>query len=439
MKVAVIGSGYVGLVTGACLAEVGNHVICYDIDAHKISTLKQGEVPIYEPGLKKIIKKNQKAGRIRFTDDFKEMIGQAEVIFIAVGTPPDEDGSADLSHVLAAAKTIGQHIEDYTLVVTKSTVPVGTSYQVKETIQQQLDARNADVSFDVASNPEFLKEGAAIHDFMYPDRIVIGCETDKAADLLKELYVPFNRSRDKLHVMDIASSELTKYASNCILATKISLMNEIANISDQVGANINQVRLAMGADPRIGHHFIYPGVGYGGSCFPKDVRALIHIGQENSCHTDILSAVESVNIRQKNVLFEKISKHHGDLQGKTITLWGLSFKPNTDDIREAPSLVLIDQLLKAGAHIKTFCPKGTPAVKGLLSDQTQITFCKTADEAVMDSDGLALVTEWKQFWSIDFDELKRKMRVPVVFDGRNIWNPEKVKAAGFDYYGIGVS
>ncbi|WP_395376319.1 UDP-glucose dehydrogenase family protein [Marinicella sp. W31] len=439
MRVAVIGTGYVGLVTGICLSEVGNTVVCFDIDKEKIGLLQDGQVPIYEPGLKKLLKKNQKAQRLQFNHNFEQSILNAEIIIIAVGTPPNEDGSADLSHVLTVAKIIGENISNYALIVTKSTVPVGTGNQVKQTIQQALNARQADIDFDIASNPEFLKEGAAIQDFMYPDRIVIGCETEKAAETLKELYAPFNRSRDKMHVMDMVSSELTKYASNCILATKISLMNEIANVSDQVGANITQVRLAMGADPRIGHHFIYPGVGYGGSCFPKDVRALIHIGQENQCNMDILAAVETVNQRQKSVLFKKISTHYSDLQGKTITIWGLSFKPNTDDVREAPSLVLIEQLLQAGAHIKAFCPKGMPAVKAKLGKRENITFCSTADAATADSDGLALVTEWKQFWSIDFATLKEKMRSHVIFDGRNIWNPEKAKNAGFSYYGIGLS
>lgn len=439
MKIVIIGSGYVGLVTGACLAEVGNHVTCYDVDTKKINALQNNIIPIYEPGLKKIIRKNQKAKRIYFTDQFTEKIStNADIIFIAVGTPPDEDGSADIQHVLSAAKTIGKNINNYTVIVTKSTVPIGTGHRIKKTILNELKKRDIKCDFDVASNPEFLKEGAAVQDFMYPDRIVIGCDNEKAINLLKELYIPFNRSRDKLHIMDIASSELTKYASNCILATKISLMNEIANIADHVGANINQVRLAMGADPRIGHHFIYPGVGYGGSCFPKDVRALAHIGNKAGCATELLDAVESVNTQQKELLFKKIKYHYPSLIDKTIAIWGLTFKPNTDDIREAPSLTLIQQLLDAGSHIKAYCPKGMPAVKKIFHNEKMITFVNCAEEAVKDCDGLALVTEWKQFWSVDFSHLKSLMKQAVLFDGRNIWNPEKIKSAGFHYYGIGV-
>ncbi len=438
MNIGIVGSGYVGLVTAACLAEVGNRVTCQDVDADKVARLQQGQVPIFEPGLGRMLRRNAEAGRIAFTTDLGALVNHVDVLFIAVGTPPDEDGSADLSHVLAVADNIGQRLERYTLVVNKSTVPVGTGLRVREYIQRGLDARNLECEFDVASNPEFLKEGAAIQDFMYPDRVVIGTESERATRLLKEIYTPFNRTRDKVHVMDIASSELTKYASNAILATKISLINEIANIADRVGANIEQVRQAMGADPRIGYHFIYPGVGYGGSCFPKDVKALAQMADALAYDAQLLKAVESVNNRQKQVLYEKMRAHLGDLRGLRIAVWGLTFKPNTDDIREAPALAMIERLLADGAVVQAYDPKGIEHTRAQLGERPNLHFATSAEDAAQDADALALLTEWKEFWSIDFAQLKARMRGAALFDGRNIWNPERVRQAGFHYSGIGL-
>ena len=438
MKVGVIGTGYVGLVTGACLAEVGNRVMCHDTDSAKIQRLQAGDIPIYEPGLERIVARNNQAARLRFTTDLHNVVNQAEVIFIAVGTPSDEDGSADLSHVLTVAKDIGRLLEKPTVVVNKSTVPVGTAERVRETIQRELDARGVTVDFDVASNPEFLKEGAAVQDFMYPDRIIIGAKRENTRETLRELYQPFNRTRDKVLLMDTASAELTKYASNAILATKISFMNEMANLAEALGADIEKVRTGMGADPRIGYHFIYPGAGYGGSCFPKDVRALIHMAQENGHPAALLKAVEAVNNRQKIRLFEKIQTHfNGHVAGKTIAIWGLTFKPNTDDIREAPSLVLIKQLLDAGARVQAYDPKGMAAVADYFGPTENLSLCEDEYAAATDADALALVTEWKRFWSVDFQTLKNHLRQPVLFDGRNIWNPYQAREAGLIYYGIG--
>lgn len=438
MKIGVIGTGYVGLVTGACLAEAGNQVICHDTDTVKVERLRRSEIPIYEPGLERIVKRNQADDRLHFTTDLSQVVNQVEVIFIAVGTPSDEDGSADLSHVLAVARNIGQRLKQPCIVVNKSTVPVGTAGKVHRTIQNELDRRDVRVDFDVASNPEFLKEGAAVQDFMYPDRIIIGADRPQTENTLRELYQPFNRTRDKVLVMDTASAELTKYAANAILATKISFMNEMANLAEALGADIEKVRTGMGADPRIGYHFIYPGVGYGGSCFPKDVRALAHMAHEVQHPADLLEAVEAVNNRQKQRLFEKISRHFGgNLEGKTVAIWGLTFKPNTDDIREAPSLVLIEQLLDAGARIRAYDPKGNAAVKAYFNDDPRIVFCDDEKEAASGADALALVTEWKRFWSVDFDELKGLLRQPVLFDGRNIWNPHQAREHGLTYYGIG--
>jgi len=438
MNIGVVGTGYVGLVTGACLAEAGNQVICHDTDEAKVKRLREGEIPIYEPGLERLVRRNQADDRLRFTTDLADVVNQVEVIFIAVGTPSDEDGSADLRHVLAVAKNIGKRLQKPCVVVNKSTVPVGTADKVRHTIQDELDKRGVKVDFDVASNPEFLKEGAAVQDFMYPDRIIIGADREDTENTLRELYQPFNRTRDKVLVMDTPSAELTKYASNAILATKISFMNEMANLAEALGADIEKVRTGMGADPRIGYHFIYPGAGYGGSCFPKDVRALAHMAREVQQPADLLQAVETVNNRQKQRLFDKISRHFGgQLQGKTVALWGLTFKPNTDDIREAPSLVLIEQLLHAGANIRAYDPKGMPAVKKHFDNHPRIRFCEDEKEAASDADALVLVTEWKRFWSVDFDQLKGVLRQPVLFDGRNIWNPHQAREHGFTYYGIG--
>jgi UDPglucose 6-dehydrogenase len=438
MKIGVVGTGYVGLVTGACLAEAGNQVWCHDTDSHKVERLRAGEIPIYEPGLERIVKRNQTDQRLAFTTDLDDVVNQVEVIFIAVGTPSDEDGSADLRHVLTVACNIGQRLQKPCVVVNKSTVPVGTAEKVRQTIQAELDKRGVAVDFDVASNPEFLKEGAAVQDFMYPDRIIIGADREDTEATLRALYQPFNRTRDKVLVMDTPSAELTKYASNAILATKISFMNEMANLAEALGADIEKVRTGMGADPRIGYHFIYPGVGYGGSCFPKDVRALAHMARQVQQPADLLEAVEAVNNRQKRRLFEKISRHFdGDLKGKTIALWGLTFKPNTDDIREAPSLVLIQQLLDAGARVQAYDPKGNAAVRDYFNHDPRIAFFDDEKAAAEGADALALVTEWKRFWSVDFDALKALMAQPVLFDGRNIWNPHQAREQGFVYYGIG--
>jgi UDPglucose 6-dehydrogenase len=438
MNVGVIGTGYVGLVTGCCFAEVGNQVCCYDIDAEKIKQLKQAKVPIYEPGIEELMALNTASKRLTFTHDISHMIDHVDVIFIAVGTPSEEDGSADIKQVLKVAETIGQLITQYCVVVTKSTVPVGTTIEVGEIIEQQIKNRGLDCHVDVASNPEFLKEGAAIHDFMYPDRIVLGADSKKAIGLLKQLYMPFNRTHDKFHVMDSRSSELTKYASNAMLATKISFMNELANIADQVDGNIEMVRKAMGADPRIGYHFIYPGVGFGGSCFPKDIRGLVHLAAKNNYQAELLQAVDAVNKKQKLVLFEKMKKYYGTLEGLRICIWGLTFKPKTDDIREAPSLSLIESLLDAGVTLNLYDPKGMKAVEKLYPANPAINFYPTASAAVKDADGLALLTEWKEFIAIDFKQLKKLIKQPVLFDGRNIWNAELTKKAGFIYHGIGM-
>lgn len=438
MNIGVVGTGYVGLVTGTCLAEAGNQVICHDTDTEKVRCLRTGKIPIYEPGLERIVRRNQADGRLRFTTDLADVVNKVAVIFIAVGTPSDEDGLADLRHVLAVAEQIGQQLEKPCVVVNKSTVPVGTADKVRRVIQAQLERRGVTVDFDVASNPEFLKEGAAVQDFMYPDRIVIGADRESTKNTLRALYQPFNRTRDKVLVMDTPSAELTKYASNAILATKISFMNEMANLAEALGADIEKVRNGMGADPRIGYHFIYPGAGYGGSCFPKDVRALVHMARQSGQPAELLAAVEAVNNRQKLRLFEKINAHFGgNLAGKTIAVWGLTFKPNTDDIREAPSLTLIERLLQAGAHVQAYDPKGMAAVQRHFGQQAQLAFFDDEKQAAAGADALALVTEWKRFWSVDFDELKTLMRQPVLFDGRNIWNPHQAREHGLTYYGIG--
>ena len=437
MRITIFGSGYVGLVSGACLADAGNDVVCVDIDPRKIDMLKAGEVPIHEPGLDAVVKRNFDAGRLRFTTDAKEGVEHGQFQLIAVGTPPDEDGSADLRHVLTVARTIGRYMAEYKVVVTKSTVPVGTADKVREAVAESLEARGATVPYDTVANPEFLKEGAAIADFMKPDRVIVGTDSARAAELMRTLYEPFTHNRDRMIVMDVRSAELTKYAANAMLATKISFMNELANVAEHCGADIEAVRIGIGADPRIGHAFIYPGVGYGGSCFPKDVKALKHSADELGYRTDILAAVEAVNDRQKEVLFNKIKAHFADLRGKTIALWGLAFKPNTDDMREAPSRVLMEALWSAGARVRAFDPVAMPECARLYAGRAALTLCKTGLEAVDGADALAIVTEWREFRSPDFDYIKRALKTAVIFDGRNLYDPAHMARAGFSYYAIG--
>ncbi len=438
MNVTIFGSGYVGLVTGTCLAEVGNDVVCVDVDEKKIEMLNNGQIPIYEPGLEEMVHNNAAAGRLRFTTDVAEAVAHGLFQFIAVGTPPDEDGSADLQYVLAVAKSIGEHMNDYKIVVDKSTVPVGTADKVRETVQAALDARGLSLEFDVVSNPEFLKEGAAIEDFMKPDRIVVGTDNPRTTELLRALYAPFNRNRDRLIAMDIRSAELTKYAANAMLATKISFMNELANLAERLGADIEQVRIGIGSDPRIGYHFIYPGVGYGGSCFPKDVKALERTAQEVGYEAQLLAAVEAVNERQKRRLFEKIQRHFGDqLAGRTIAVWGLAFKPNTDDMREAPSRVLMEALWAAGARVRAYDPEAMKECRRIYGERDDLTLCEDPYQAVEGSDALAVVTEWNVFRSPDFGRIKTLLRQPVVFDGRNIYDPQRMQELGFEYYAIG--
>ncbi len=438
MRVTIFGSGYVGLVTGACLADAGNHVVCVDVDASKIERLNRGEIPIHEPGLDALIKRNAEAGRIEFTTDAVKGVEHGLFQLIAVGTPPDEDGSADLRYVLAAARTIGTTLSRYCVVVTKSTVPVGTADKVRKEIVATLAARAAAVEFDVVSNPEFLKEGAAIQDFMKPDRIVIGTDNPRTTELMRALYEPFTRNHDRLIVMDIRSCELTKYAANAMLATKISFMNELANIAERLGADIEKVRVGIGSDPRIGYSFIYPGTGYGGSCFPKDVQALIRSAHEVEHEPEILTAVEAVNARQKQVLVHKMRAHFGgQLRGRTIALWGLAFKPNTDDMREAPARAIIDSLLNAGASVRAYDPVATAEAARLYAGRTDLTLCKNAYDAAAGADALAIVTEWQEFRSPDFDRLRELLQAPVIFDGRNLYDPAMVGRFGFTYYAIG--
>jgi UDPglucose 6-dehydrogenase len=439
MRVTIFGSGYVGLVTGACLAEAGNHVICVDVDAAKIARLNRGEVPIHEPGLDVLIKRNAEAGRLEFTTEAAKGIEHGLFQIIAVGTPPDEDGSADLRYVLAAARTIATHMNRYAIVITKSTVPVGTADKVRQEIERTLAERKVSVEFDVVSNPEFLKEGAAIQDFMKPDRVVIGTDNPRTTELMRALYEPFTRQHDRLIVMDIRSSELTKYAANAMLATKISFMNELANIAERVGADIEKVRIGIGSDPRIGYSFIYPGVGYGGSCFPKDVQALIRSAREVGHDPEVLAAVEAVNKRQKTVLFEKMRAHFGDagLKGRTIALWGLAFKPNTDDMREAPSRTLIELLHGAGASVRAYDPVASEEARRIYGERADLLLCRNAYEAAEGADALAIVTEWQEFRSPDFERLKKLLRSPLIFDGRNIYDPGMVSRFGLTYYAIG--
>lgn len=438
MRLTIFGSGYVGLVTGACFAEAGNNVLCVDVDARKVEMLRRGESPIFEPGLDELLKRNIAAGRISFTTDAAEGVKHGLFQFIAVGTPPDEDGSADLKYVLAVAEAIGQHLTEYRVVVTKSTVPVGTADKVKARIDQTLRARGASIEFDVVSNPEFLKEGAAIGDFMKPDRIVVGTDNPRTAELLKALYDPFTRNRDRMIVMDVRSSELTKYAANAMLATKISFMNELANLAERMGADIEKVRQGIGSDPRIGYHFIYPGCGYGGSCFPKDVQALARSARDHSFNAELLNSVEAVNKRQKEVLFDKIHRFFkGDLAGKTVALWGLAFKPNTDDMREAPSRTLIDRLISAGAKVRAYDPVAAHETQRIYGDSTGLAIVGSAGEALKGADVLAIVTEWQEFRSPDFDAIKAQLKQPVIFDGRNLYDPTFVNRFGLKYYAIG--
>ncbi|MEJ2061610.1 MAG: UDP-glucose/GDP-mannose dehydrogenase family protein [Gammaproteobacteria bacterium] len=437
MNVTIYGSGYVGLVTGACLAQVGNHVLCVDIDEDKINRLKDGEIPIYEPGLEDMVRENVAAGRLSFTLDAAEGVRHGLFQFIAVGTPPDEDGSADLSHVLAVTRSIAENLAEYRIIVDKSTVPVGTADKVRAEARKVLDARSADIDFDVVSNPEFLKEGAAIEDFMKPDRIVIGTDNPRTTELMRALYAPFNRNHDRLVAMDIRSAELTKYAANAMLATKISFMNELANMSERLGADIEQVRIGIGSDPRIGYHFIYPGCGYGGSCFPKDVKALERMAREIGYNAELLNAVENVNGRQKLRLFEKMQQHFGDLQGKTIALWGLAFKPNTDDMREASSRSLMEALWSAGAHVQAYDPVAMEESQRIYGQRDDLTLCETPEDALNDADALAIVTEWNVFRSPDFTRIKQSLKTPVIFDGRNLYDPNHMVQEGFSYYAIG--
>ena len=438
MKVTVFGSGYVGLVTGACLAEVGNDVVCMDVDERKIEMLKQDEIPIYEPGLDKMVERNAKEGRLRFTTDAKEAVDHGLFQFIAVGTPPDEDGSADLQYVLAVAESIAEHMTDYRVVIDKSTVPVGTADKVRERMNQTQASLGKDVEFDVVSNPEFLKEGAALDDFMKPDRVIIGTDNPRTTELLRALYAPFNRNHDRLIAMDIRSAELTKYAANAMLATKISFMNELSNLAERLGADIEQVRHGIGADTRIGYHFIYPGCGYGGSCFPKDVSALERTAHEVGYDAQLLTAVEAVNYRQKRVLVEKIDKHFdGDLKGKTFALWGLAFKPNTDDMREAPSRVVMESLWQSGATVRAYDPEAMEECRRIYGERDDLVYCNNQQEALQNADALIVVTEWQMFRSPDFDAIKQSLKSPVIFDGRNIYDPERLSSEGFAYYAIG--
>jgi len=438
MNVTVFGTGYVGLVTGTCLAEVGNDVICVDIDAAKVATLQQGDIPLFEPGLQDMVRANSAAGRLHFTCDAPSAIEHAEIIFIAVGTPSDEDGSADMRHVLAVADTIGRHLRKPTLIVNKSTVPVGTAGRVQAAIHRALAAPGSALGVAVVSNPEFLKEGNAVKDCMRPDRIVIGARDAETAEPLRRLYAPFNRNHERVVLMDVRSAELTKYAANAMLATKISFMNEMATIAERVGADIEMVRQGIGSDPRIGYHFIYPGVGYGGSCFPKDVRALAHTARQQGYPAPLLNAVEVVNETQKAHLFELIHMHFkGQLAGRCFALWGLAFKPNTDDMREAPSRRLLEQLWAAGARVRAHDPEAMAEATRIYGARADLMLCDTPEQALPGADALIVITEWKAFWSPDFARIRASLREPVLFDGRNVYAPDAVEAAGIAYYGIG--
>ena len=436
MKIVIVGTGYVGLVSGTCFSEMGVDVTCVDVDRKKIDKLRQGIIPIYEPGLEELVSKNVNAGRLHFTTDLREILDEVEVVFSAVGTPPDEDGSADLKYVLEVARSVGQNMKKYLVIVTKSTVPVGTALKVKNAIQEELDRRGVNIEFDVASNPEFLKEGAAVHDFMSPDRVVVGVANERAKEIMSRLYKPFMLSGDRMIFTDIPSAEMIKYAANSMLATRISFMNDMANLCELVGADINMVRKGIGTDSRIGKKFLYAGCGYGGSCFPKDVKALIKTAEQNGYEIQVLKAVENVNEKQKSILFDKFMKHfNGKVKGKTVAMWGLAFKPETDDMREAPALVLIDLLLNAGVSVKVYDPIAMDECHRRIGDK--VIYCKDMYEATVDADTLMLVTEWKEFRVPSWSVLKKVMRGHVVVDGRNIYDGKELKGNGFNYYKIG--
>ena len=438
MKLTIFGTGYVGLVTGACLADAGHEVLCVDVDPAKVETLEQGEIPIFEPGLASMVARNREEGRLRFTTDAGRGVGFGTLQFIAVGTPPDEDGSADMQYVLSVAATIGRHMDGYKLVVNKSTVPVGTADRVRATINAELSGRGAEVDFDVCSNPEFLKEGAAIEDFTRGARIVVGTDSAKVRELMRECYGPYNWNHDKLIFMDVRSAELTKYAANAMLATKISFMNEMANLAERLGADIENVRLGIGSDPRIGYHFIYPGCGYGGSCFPKDVRALERIAREVGYEARMLSAVEAINNQQKSALFSKLnSALDGNLNGKTIAVWGLAFKPNTDDMREAPSRILMEAVWAAGGAIRAYDPEAREECRRLYGENEKLVLAERRMEALKDADALVICTEWKEFRVVDFDAIRSALRVPVIIDGRNLYEPDAARDAGLLYFAVG--
>jgi UDPglucose 6-dehydrogenase len=438
MKVSIIGTGYVGLVTGACLAEVGNHVLCFDVDQRKIALLRTGEIPIYEPGLKEIVRANAAAGRLAFTTDAREAALYARLQMIAVGTPPGEDGSADLSYVLAAARGVALHMDGPRIVVDKSTVPVGTADKVRDAVAKTLAERGVRFEFSIVANPEFLKEGAAVDDFMRPDRIVIGAEDPDAIAAMRELYGPFQRNHERLQVMDIRSAELTKYAANAMLATRISFMNELALLAEKLGADIEHVRLGIGSDPRIGYDFLYPGAGYGGSCFPKDVNALLRTGAENGIELNVVQAVHVANERQKGVIADKVVRRFGeDLADRRFAIWGLAFKPNTDDMREAPSRVVVDELVRRGARIAAYDPVAMPEAKRIYGGDKRVSFTESPLEAARDADALLIMTEWKAFRSPDFAQLKRALKTPVIFDGRNLYEPAVVLSQGLEYHPIG--
>ena len=438
MNIAVFGTGYVGLVQGAILADAGHQVVCVDVDENKLERLRKGDIPIFEPGLEPIVKSNYAEGRLNFTSDAAKAIEESDIQFIAVGTPPQEDGSADLKHVLAVAKTIATHMSGYTVIVNKSTVPVGTADKVSEVVSKTLKDRGVQFDFDVVSNPEFLKEGAAVADCQRPDRIVIGTDSSKAEKMLRELYEPFNRNHEKIIIMGVRSAELTKYAANCMLATKISFMNEMANLAERVGADIESVRQGIGSDQRIGYHFIYAGAGYGGSCFPKDVSALVRTAQSIGFEPLILNAVEARNQAQKQVIFSKVKSYFKDgLKGKTIALWGLAFKPNTDDMREAPSRVLMEALWAEGAKVQAFDPAAMEETQHLYGHKPELMLAGTKEAALINADALVIMTEWRQFKAPNFDVIKQNLKSPAIFDGRNLFEPVRMKDRGFDYFGIG--
>lgn len=440
MKITVIGTGYVGLVSGTCLADVGNHVLCLDVDPKKIQVLQNGEIPIYEPGLLEMVRHNVAAGRLEFTTDIEKAVAFGTIQFIAVGTPPDSDGSADLQYLLGAARNVGRHMRDYKVVVNKSTVPVGSADKVREIISKELAERGVAVPYSVVSNPEFLKEGAAVEDFMRPDRIIIGADDERAIHLMRSLYAPFQRNRDRVIVMDVRSAELTKYAANAMLATRISFMNELANLADKVGADIEMVRQGMGSDPRIGYHFLYPGCGYGGSCFPKDVRALAQSARDVDQELKVIGAVEAANDIQKSILAGKIKARFGPaLDRKHFALWGLAFKPNTDDMREAPALALLAELFSAGATVTAYDPAAMNEMRRIAGVEPKLSYADTPLAALENADALIIVTEWKEFRSPDFDGIKRLLKSPVIFDGRNLYDPVTVKGHGLEYHCIGRS